>query len=85
MPIFDYACSACGAKKKDIFVRQWDDAIVCDCGMRMDKVPSRFYADTFPADGIFLEHVSAEGKRFHSKKEMKQYAKDNDLQLGALE
>jgi len=58
-----------------------------------DDKPSEFMlkgrtymrADVFPADGIFLENVSSEGKRFFSKKEMKAYAKKNDIEIGYLE
>jgi len=50
----------------------------------MEKVPSRFMADVFPNGGIHLRNVSPEGKTFHSKKEMKNYARANDLELGAL-
>lgn len=83
MPIYDYQCE-CGAEKKDEFVQAWDTIILCDCGKQMKKKPSRFFPDVFPADGIFLEHVSPTGQRFHSKKEMRKFAKDNDLELGAL-
>jgi hypothetical protein len=50
----------------------------------MNKKPSRFLADVFPNGGIHLEHVSSTGKTFHSKGEMKTYAKENNLELGAL-
>lgn len=85
MPIFDYRCSACGAVRRDVFVRHWDDRIVCECKMAMDKIPSITVPRVFPAEGIFLEHVSAEGKRFFSKKEMQDYAKEHDLEIGYLD
>jgi len=85
MPIFDYRCPECGAEKKDEFVSSWDTVVKCDeCEAEMEKIPSRFSPDIFPADGIHLKNVSATGKTFYSKKEMKKYAKDNDLDLGAL-
>jgi predicted nucleic acid-binding Zn ribbon protein len=84
MPIFDYRCDGCGKEKKDEFVAKWDEDVICSCGRTMEKLPSLFHADVFPSEGLFLEHVSAEGKTFYSKAEMRQYAKDHDLELGAL-
>lgn len=87
MPIFNYRCPECGNIQKDCFVKAWDQFVGCSLGhsqVQMEKIPSRFMADIFPKDGIFLEHVSSEGKTFHSKKEMRQYAKEHDLELGAL-
>lgn len=83
MPIYDYQCN-CGETKNDEFVQAWDTIILCSCGKKMTKKLSRFFADVFPNGGIFLEHVSPTGQLFHSKKEMRQYARDNDLELGAL-
>ena len=85
MPIYDFICPACKTKQKDVFVKSWEEVIKCKCGKQMNKLPSLFIANTWPMDGIYLEHVSPEGKTFHSKKEMKEYAKTNDLELGALE
>ncbi len=88
MPIFDYKCPGCAHIEEDFFVKSWDQIVLCKVGtckkLKMEKLPSRFFADVFPNGGIFLEHVSSEGKTFHSKKEMRQYAKKHDLELGAL-
>lgn len=86
MPIFNYTCPKCKKKKIDEFVRSWDDDVRCeDCDVVMIKSYSGFpVPHVFPSEGIFLEHVSANGHLFHSKAEMKQYAKDHDLELGAL-
>jgi len=85
MPIYDFVCPKCKSKKNDVFTKSWEEIIKCDCGTKMNKKPSIMVPYIFPADGIFLEHVSPEGKLFRSKKEMKAYAKANDLELGALE
>ena len=86
--IYDFECIMCCEKQEDVLVHKKDDPILCpSCKgemIRLFPANSRFYAHIFPADGIFLEHVSPEGKRFHTKKEMKQYAKEHDLELGAL-
>jgi putative FmdB family regulatory protein len=85
MPVYDFVCDGCGEEKKDILTRSWDEEVKCEkCGEVMRKKVGVFFPDIFPADGIFLRNVSAEGKRFMSKKEMRKYAKDNDLELGAL-
>lgn len=86
MPIYDYKCPSCDETQKDVFVHNWDTKITCKCGKTMQKLISTgIAAKVFPSDGIFLEHVSPEGKRFYSKKEMQDYAKKHDLELGALE
>lgn len=87
MPIFDFRCKNCSHIEKDVFVKHWETSVGCpECTsmLNMEKIPSLFMVDLFPNGGIFLEHVSSEGKTFHSKKEMRQYAKEHDLELGAL-
>jgi len=86
MPVFDYECPNCGRKVLDNFVHRFDAKVKCkQCGSNMSKlVPTRIVADTFPADGVYLEHVSPEGKTFYSKKEMRQYERDNNVELGYL-
>lgn len=87
MPIFDYQCSKCGHVKMDYFVRYYDNCIpvvLCDCGYVMNKMPSVPNMHLFPISGIHLKHVCHGGKTFHSKNEMKKYAKENNLELGAL-
>jgi len=85
MPIYDYECN-CGAKKTDEFVTHWEKVVICDkCGGVMKRqFPLTFVPDQFPKDGIHLKHVCPEGKTFHSKSEMKRYARENNLELGAL-
>jgi len=86
MPIYDFKCPGCGRKQKDVFVKSWDEKVKCiQCGADMKKlVPTGVVADVFPSEGVFLKHVSANGHRFHSKKEMRQYEKDHNVKLGYL-
>ena len=84
MPIYDFQCS-CGSMKKDEFVRSWKTIVSCDeCGAAMKRTPTQFAPHVFPSDGIHLSNVSSKGKTFYSKKEMREYAKKHDLELGAL-
>jgi putative FmdB family regulatory protein len=86
MPIFDYKCPSCHIKIEDKFVRNRKEVVVCkQCHAQMQRLfPNRVNAYVFPQEGIHLEHVSAKGKTFHSTQEMRDYAKKNDLELGAL-
>jgi len=86
MPVFDYKCKNCQNRLNDEFVWKYDAVVTCPrCGERMQRlITNRFVADCFPAEGIHLKHVCAGGKTFYSKREMKRYAKEHDLELGAL-
>ena len=79
MPAYDYICPKCKVRKDYIVVTSMDDAVECDdCKVNMDRqfpCNSTFGAHAFPADGIFLEHVSPTGKLFHSKDEMRDFEK----------
>lgn len=85
MPMYDFKCS-CGRVEKNQFFHTWKDSYMkCpNCGRNMDKVIGLPSAKCFPSDGVFLEHVSPEGKVFHSTKEMRKFEKDNDMELGYL-
>lgn len=86
MPVYDYDCEACSITVKNEFVTSWDSIVKCPkCGDLMNRqFPLQFAIDQFPKDGIHLKHVCPEGKTFYSKSEMKRYAKEHDLELGAL-
>lgn len=85
MPIFDYLCPMCG-REAEYLVRHWDDTLNCGNGCEgvMDKLSAVPNMHLFPEGGIHLKHVIAGGKTFHSKNEMKKYAKEHNLELGAL-
>ena len=83
MPTYDFKCLECGTRNNDVFKTMSEDNPEC-CGVKMDSVPGLCNGYVFPAEGIHLEHVSATGKTFHSKKEMVTYARENKLELGAL-
>ena len=85
MPIYDLKCPACEHIVRDEYVRNVDETVKCvRCGALMKRLVSRIHAHVFPADGIFLENVSAKGKRFYSKKEMREYEKQTGTMIGML-
>ncbi len=82
MPIFDYKCENCQNEEKDEFVHRFDATVVCSkCGNVMTKLPCFPNVQTFPSDGVFLEHVSPEGETFRSRKDMLDYEKTNDIYI----
>jgi hypothetical protein len=83
MPTYDFVCLKCKKKILDEFQQMSTAKPEC-CGEAMDTIPGLCSGYVFPADGIHLEHVSAQGKTFHSTKEMQSYARKNKLELGAL-
>lgn len=87
MPVYDYFCPNCEKVQKNEFVHNKKDKIKCTrCGDNMCRLFPTTMAKVkpFPADGVYLEHVSPTGKRFKSKNEMRKYANDNNLELGYL-
>ncbi|MHA2064916.1 MAG: FmdB family zinc ribbon protein [Candidatus Thorarchaeota archaeon] len=88
MPIYEYKCPSCLRKK--LYLRKVDDrnkTTKCkQCHEVMKRlVPSRINPHIFPNGGIFFEHASAKGERFHSKQEVREFAKKNDMQFDILE
>jgi len=86
MPIYDFKCSKCGKVEKDQFFHSWEDShMTCpDCKIEMDKLIGAPFPKCFPAEGVYLEHVSPTGKTFHSTKEMREFERKNDMELGYL-
>jgi len=86
MPTFDYKCPSCHRKIKNEFVHSYKDKVKCiQCGAIMSKLfPDKVFIEAFPNGGIYLEHVGAKGKTFKSKREMRKYEKENNVELGYL-
>ena len=86
MPVFDFQCLMCNEVQEDIFVHHIDDVVLCpECkGQTLRLFPNRVAGDIFPIDGITLNHVESKPVHFDSLKKMKKYAKERDLELGAL-
>lgn len=84
MPIFDYSCPRCNITAEH-FVHRYDDLVQCSvCLISMNKLASVPQMHIFPNGGIHLKHVEPGGKTFHSKNEMKKYAREHNMELGAL-
>jgi len=84
MPLFNYNCPRCGRTVERLVVH-YNDLVQCpSCLVSMTKMPAVPNMHLFPIDGIHLKNVCAGGKTFHSKNEMKKYARENNLDLGAL-
>ncbi len=86
MPVYDYKCPHCGTRVNDVFVHSYKKKVRCkQCKSNMSKlIPTRVHADVFPVNYIHLEHVSPEGKTFKNKGDMRRYAREKNLELGAL-
>ena len=86
MPIYDFKCKNCGDVLLDEYLHYYNAIVKCKkCGKKMTKLISAgVNAKCFPQDGLFLEHVSATGKRFHSTKELRTYERKHDVELGCL-
>lgn len=87
MPVFDYKCNNCNITKRDELVKKAGQHVKCDqCKGKMIRlIPSNVQGRVFPANGVYLEHVSATGQTFHSRKEMRQFEKKNKMELHYLE
>ena len=86
MPIYDFKCPSCEKKLNDCYLKNREEIVKCTrCRTEMKRLfPNRVSGYCFPQEGIYLEHVSAKGETFHSTREMRDYAKKHDLELGAL-
>lgn len=89
---YDFKCPSCQQVKRNVRVRykkpqngKLEDVMCKQCMIPMKRLFSNYAVPhLFPHGGLHLQNVSAEGRTFHSKKEMQRYAKKNDLELGAL-
>jgi putative FmdB family regulatory protein len=85
MPIYDYKCDDCGEELLDEFQHSYDVYAICSkCKKPMRRVLGLCKIDVFPADGITLTNVEAQPRTFMSKGEMVRYAREKNLELGAL-
>lgn len=87
MPMYDVKCSGCG-KSDEVFhqgpIAAKDHKVKCECGSRMLRQISVPRRDSWPEDGITLEHVERHPKHFPTKQSLKEYCKSKGYSSGAL-
>lgn len=66
------------------FTKEFPQGVCEDC--KKAPVCNKTYLgiDVFPADGIFLEHVEPQGRRFFSRAEMRSYEKKTGTLISML-
>lgn len=93
MPIYDYKCVSCGLVREEYLPLKMSncDSLVCQCGSKLKRIITISSSKIGPVEaalaspgGLYLEHVSNKGETFHSKRQLKDYARKHNLQLGAL-
>ena len=86
MPIYDMLCPDCGKKDVDVLLKNRKELHKCTrCGAPMKCLfPTSFNPHIWPSEGIYFEHTSAKGNTFYSKKEAKEFAKKNNLEMDIL-
>lgn len=85
MPIYDYECKKCNETLLDEFAKKYGEKRNCpNCNSQMQQLFPMSNGYVFPRDGITLEHVGPQPKTFRSKKEMVTFARENNMELGAL-
>jgi len=82
MPIFDYKCLECETRIDDVFVRRWDDDVLCTaCESPMNKLPASPSLRSLDTS----EKVNAALKKrslAHSKKNIDEAREHAKKQLG---
>ncbi len=87
MPIYEFQCGRCKKIEEKFFkkIEESPEGPVCgSCNFIMKFVISQPGKDIFPFEGVTLEHVESTPKHFKSYSEMKKYAKEHDMELGAV-
>jgi len=85
MPTFDYKCPSCELIKENVLVNNRKQEVICkQCHEIMKRLFTTSNVRVFPRFGLRLHHVCRGGKTFYSERDMKTYAKEHNLELGAL-
>lgn len=83
MPIYDLICEDCKSVKKDELVLKDVDWPMC-CNKKMKRTDVGKFNITFPVMGLTLTNVDSKPVHFKQQSDMKRYAKEHNLELGAL-
>jgi hypothetical protein len=81
MPLMDYKCLKCN-KKETLFFWPTEARVAPECCMTMVEDWSR--SNVLLDHPVTLNHVEWQPKTFQTKKEMRDYAREHKLELGAL-
>lgn len=87
MPLYDVKCLTCD-RTEEVFnptpIEASKHRVICTCGTRMERQISVPRRDSWPVDGITLEHVERNPKHFPTKRALKEYLKQKGYSSGAL-
>lgn len=88
MPLYDVKCSRCD-RVEEVFnptpISASAHKVRCpDCNSLMQRQISIPRRDSWPEDGIVLEHVERDPKHFPTKQSLKEYCKQKGYSSGAL-
>lgn len=83
--LYDYSCKDCKRRWEE-FVWNKDEQVDCElCGKPAERqFPNDINIHSFPPEGITLEHLPGGPRTFKNRTEMRAYAKEKDVELGAL-
>ena len=88
MPLYDMKCPTCDESLEHLSLRPVSaeelDVSCPGCGTRMVKQISIPRRDSWPEDGIVLDHIADEPMHFARKKDLQRYCKEKGLSSGAL-
>ena len=83
MPLYDLMCPECGNTEIDHYCSMHDDLPKC-CGKFMIKQVPTGIQSGFPEFGITLTNVEEKPVHFTSKRQMREYERKHNVELGAL-
>ena len=85
MPMYDLKCPECKTEALDQYVHSHRDQVNCpNCHKPMSRMVSLPRRDSWPEDGIVLEHIAENPMRFSTRKSLQKYCKERGLSSGAL-
>lgn len=87
MPLFDFKCGSCNKVKRNVFTKLGEKKVLkCpQCHENMKRLFPMANVHLWPKNGIFVEHASAKGETFYSRKEAKEFADKHNLEMGILD
>lgn len=91
MPMYDVQCSHCQHKTevyspKPVSAEELRSSQACPNCLNnfLDKLVSSPRRDSWPTDGVVLEHVAERPMRFKTRKQLRDFCKEKGFSSGAL-